>query len=104
MAAANDLLPAAIKRDMPKFEDTIRTKDPMVRVKYSVGSSDWYALEGERDGTDFLFYGILTGKPALFGMFSLSELQKRKATLDKKFKPTPFSKLAAKQKWGDLKL
>ncbi len=36
---------------------------------------NWYVIEGEPDGTDYLFFGFVNGREDEFGHFRLSELE-----------------------------
>jgi hypothetical protein len=39
------------------------------------GSWTWYATEGQEDGNDFMFFGLVEGQEKELGYFSLAELQ-----------------------------
>ena len=50
----------------------------LARVKYFMADNAawyWYASEGQQDGDDFRFFGLVVGHEAELGYFVLSELE-----------------------------
>lgn len=52
-------------------------KDVKVVVKFfdPTGSWTWYATEGQQEGDDFIFFGLVRGLENELGYFSLKELK-----------------------------
>ena len=57
------LLTKEILRTLPKLYSQDAIDDPIVRVKFFTPWSNWtwYATEGEPDGGDFRFFGLVDG-------------------------------------------
>jgi len=64
---------------MPKLGSTSEKKAENIPIicKFfdPTGSWTWYAVEGQPEGDDFIFYGFVRGLENEFGNFSLNELQ-----------------------------
>lgn len=77
-----ELLTNEIKKILPKLNETEMTKlkEKTVICKFfnPTGRGNWYAIEGENEGDDFLFFGFVSifGDDCdEFGYFSLNELK-----------------------------
>jgi hypothetical protein len=71
------LLTKAIEKTIPPLYSQEKVADPIVRVKFfsPYSSWTWYATEGQRDGDDFRFFGLVDGHEVEWGYFMLSELE-----------------------------
>lgn len=73
-----DLLPKELKKLMPAFDSTSELESgeiPIIAKFFTPDSSwTWYATEGEEEGEDFVFFGLVDGIEREWGYFSLSEL------------------------------
>jgi hypothetical protein len=71
------LLTKEILKKLPKRYSQENEKDPIVICKFfdPTGSWTWYAIEGEQDGDDFIFFGLVKGFESELGYFSLRELE-----------------------------
>ncbi|MDQ3817616.1 MAG: DUF2958 domain-containing protein [Acidobacteriota bacterium] len=96
-----ELLPAEVRRTLPKLYAQEGQKDPTVYVKYFTPDSNWtwYATEGEPEGDDFRFFGYVIGHFREWGYFVLSELQSARGPWglpierDLYFEPRPLSEI-----------
>lgn len=72
-----ELLPIELQNQLPKLYEQEKTEDPQVYIKYffPAGRWTWFVTEGERRGTDFLFFGYVIGLEREWGYFSLSQLK-----------------------------
>lgn len=101
------LLTKTIEKKLPKLYSTedVPTQDKVVVAKFfdPTGRGTWYAVEGERQGDDFLCFGF-TKSPLgedcdEWGYFSMNELQAARGHLglgmerDIHFQPTKFSEI-----------
>src|SRR6266700_1069203 len=80
--------------DLPKIGSIRDEKDPTFLYKFldTVGKQDWYVIEGEKRGDNYLFYGYIVGKNKAFGEFTFRELKKKKTVvLATLFTSSPFS-------------
>lgn len=80
--------------------------DAICVAVFSIGNAKWYILEGERDGDDFLMFGIVIGLiEDEYGYISLNELASVKIDVPEcgisvqvlhldGWKPCPLSKIA----------
>ncbi len=99
------LLTAALEnkfKKYPLYSQDGKGDDAEVICKFfaPVGSFTWYVTEGERQGDDFMFFGVVAsdyGKE--YGYFSLKELQELRLPFglgierDLHFKPCAVSKI-----------
>lgn len=93
------LLTKAIEKTLPPLYSQEEVADPVVRVRFfdPCGSWTWYVTEGQREGSDFRFFGLVNGHEEEFGYFLLSELQSVRRPLglgierDLFFKTAPLS-------------
>lgn len=93
-----ELLPEALRKQLPPLYATEHEEDPIVRCRffYPFFSWRWYATEF--DGND-TFFGLVDGFEVELGHFSLSEMVKTRDAKgcpierDLYFKPCPLSKI-----------
>ena len=95
-----DLLPDDIRSSLPPLYAQDGAVDPIVYVKFfhPLVSWKWYALEGSKEGDDFIFFGWVYGDFSELGYFSLNELKSVNILgigmqRDVDFKPTPLSEV-----------
>ncbi|GAH34870.1 unnamed protein product [marine sediment metagenome] len=73
------LLTKEIEKKLPPLStnDNKKPEDIQIIIKFFHAYSNWtwYAIEGEREGDDFVFYGYVRGCENELGHFSLSELE-----------------------------
>ncbi len=73
------LLTQEIKKKLPKLYETEKTDldDKVVICKFfSITSSwTWYVVEGQEEGGDFRFFGLVDGHVKEWAYFMLSELE-----------------------------
>jgi hypothetical protein len=71
-----ELLPDDLKSRLPPIHAQDSEMLPMVYARFSLTGTPlvWYAIEGQPDGEDYLFFGFVPG-PNDFRNFRLSELQ-----------------------------
>jgi hypothetical protein len=78
------LTPEIIKK-LPKLYETenIPVEKKKAVIKFFTPDSNWtwYVVEGEREGNDWLFFGLVEGHFTEWGYFSLSELQSERGPL-----------------------
>lgn len=94
------LLPDELKATLPKLYSTEKIEDPEVKIKFFTPDSNWtwYVTEGEPDGDDFRFFGLVDGHEKELGYFVLSELETTTGPMglpierDCYFKTGPLSK------------
>lgn len=101
-----DLLPPEIELLIPALYSTEETptRDKIVVAKYFSPYSNWLWLvvEGNREGEDYIFFGLVYGLEKEWGYFSLSELESAKkgeiplVERDLYFKPVKLSEIEAK--------
>lgn len=92
------LMTKAIADKLPGLNTTDGT-DATVVVKFFTPWSywTWYAVEGEQQGNDWLFFGLVVGHESELGYFRLSELASVKGPFglrierDRHFDPTPLN-------------
>lgn len=63
----------------PLYSQEEKGKEADILFKFfaPVGASTWYILEGEKQGDDYNFFGIVfNGEENEYGYFSLNELQR----------------------------
>ena len=73
------LLTKAIKNKLPRIykTDGIPSKEKIAVCKFfnPAGHGTWYAIEGEQQGDDFIFFGVHAENEIEFCYFSLNELE-----------------------------
>jgi hypothetical protein len=73
------LLTKKIINSLPKLYETesIPLKEKTVVAKYFNPSGDgtWYVIEGEEQGDDFIFFGLIDLYGKDFGYFTIKELE-----------------------------
>lgn len=71
------LLTKEIEATLPKLKATESQEDALAVVKFFTPFSNWtwYVIEGEREGDDFVFFGLVDGHEEELGYFRLSELE-----------------------------
>jgi len=69
------LLTQNILKKMPALYSTDGEKQKQVIAKFFTPDANWtwYAFEGEQQGDDFLFFGLVDGLEKELGNFSLNE-------------------------------
>ena len=76
------LLTKEIEKKLPPFStnNDKKPEDIQIIVKFFHAYSNWtwYAIEGQREGDDFIFYGYVRGIENELGDFALSELKRIK--------------------------
>lgn len=95
------LLTKEVLARLPELYSQENVEDPIVQVKFFCPWSNWtwYATEGEADGEDFRFFGMVHGLEKELGYFMLSELQSIRGPgglgieRDMHFKPVALSKI-----------
>jgi hypothetical protein len=72
-----ELLPDELRTRLPPLLSQEAADEPVVYARYYLPNTrwNWYVIEGEPEGDDFLFFGFVTGLADEFGHFRLSELQ-----------------------------
>jgi len=79
------LLTKAIREKLPPLDHDGGEAggDAVVIVKFfdPCGSWTWYATEGEQDGDNFMFFGLVDGFEKELGYFTLNELKSVKGSL-----------------------
>lgn len=72
----NHLLPPELLATLPALYSTENIKDPPVKIKFFVPWNNWtwYVTEGEKDGDDVRFFGLVDGHEKELGYFVLSEM------------------------------
>ena len=73
------LLTKEIERSLPflrSFEDNEPCNTP-IAIKFFApwGNFSWYVTEGEKQGDDYLFFGLVDGFEKELGYFTLSQLE-----------------------------
>lgn len=59
----------------PLYSQDGKKKDAQCIVVMNIANVKWYILEGQQEGNDFTFYGIVTGLSATeYGYFSANEM------------------------------
>ena len=71
-----ELLPDELKSRLPPIHSQDSEMLPMVYARFSLSGTPlvWYAIEGQAEGEDYLFFGFVLG-PNDFRNFRLSELE-----------------------------
>ena len=98
------LLPAELRRRLPKLYAQEGVTDPVVHAKFFTPDSSWTWLvtEGEADGDGFRFFGYVIGHEREWGYFLLSEMERARGPLglrverDLHFEPVALSELLKK--------
>lgn len=69
-----DRLEQALK-DYPLYSQDSKKKDAICNTIMCIGNARWYIIEGQQEGSDFTFYGIVVGLMATeYGYFSANEM------------------------------
>ncbi len=99
------LLPGELRQQIPKLyaQEKVETKDKWVYAKFFFPAADWtwFAIEGEAEGDDFVFFGFVKGFEEEFGYFTLKELESININgliveRDLHFQPGKFSDVIAR--------
>ena len=71
------LLTKELLAKLPKLYSQEDVSDPIVLAKFfdPCGSWTWFIIEGEPEGDDFRFFGLVHGHERELGYFMLSELE-----------------------------
>ena len=73
------LLTQEIKKKMPKIYATedipSSEKDVICKFFNPYGKGTWYAIEGQQDGDDFIFFGLVELLEKEMGCYYLSEIE-----------------------------
>ena len=73
------LLTGEIKNKLPKIYETesipLKEKEIICKFFNPCGSGTWYAIEGQQEDDDFIFFGLVDLHEKEFGYFSLKELE-----------------------------
>jgi len=79
------LLTKEIQKALPKIGSTkkIPIEEKTIVCKFFTPDSNWtwYAVEGNKEGDDFVFFGLVHGFEKEWGYFSLSELESATAPM-----------------------
>ncbi len=95
------LLTESIKEKIPALGTTekipLQDKTIVCKFFHPLSNWTWFAVEGERQGDDFIFFGYVIGFEKEWGYFSLNDLESIKKPLplerDLHFKPCKYSEL-----------
>ena len=93
-----ELLPEELRGRLPPIHSQDDEMLPMVYARFSLVGTPlvWYAIEGQPEGEDYLFFGFVLG-PNNFRSFRLSELEAARSPLgqtverDTRFIPGRFT-------------
>jgi hypothetical protein len=101
-----ELLTEEILKTLPKLYSTekIPEEKKMFQIKYFCPWNHWtwYAVEGSKEGDDFIFFGYVIGFEKEWGNFSLNELKSVNGPFglgierDLYFGPTPVKEVLEK--------
>ena len=70
-------------KDYPLYTQDGKQKDAVCVCVFKIGNVRWYILEGQPEGNDFTFYGIVAGLcETEYGYISANELQEIKVNAD----------------------
>lgn len=98
------LLTQEIRNAIPKLYSQEKNKDPMIVAKFFTPWTNWtwYVIEGQPEGDDFRFFGLVEGLETEMGYFMLNELESIKGRFglkierDLHFTPCPLSQVSKK--------
>ena len=98
------LLTEEIRSTVPKLYSQESEKNPVVHIKFFCPWANWtwFCTEGQPEGDDYLFFGLVHGFEKEWGYFTLSELESvtgpggLKIERDLYFNPKPISEIAGK--------
>ena len=99
MHEAHNLMPEALRAQLPGLYATEKSPDPTVWAKYFTPDSSWTWYVTEFDPTDKLCFGFVVGLDQELGYFSLSELEEVRGPMglrierDLSFTPTPLTQV-----------
>lgn len=69
--------------DYPLYTQDGKQKNAVCVCLFRIGNVRWYILEGQEEGNDFTFYGIVAGLcETEYGYISANELQEIKVNAD----------------------
>lgn len=77
------LLTDDLRNRLPPLYSQEAEDEPIVYARFFLPGSrwNWYVMEGGEQGSDFLFFGFVTGHADELGQFLLSELEALRGTL-----------------------
>ena len=87
------LLPSSLRAVLPSIDDVVGLSEPFVYAHYCVPDGAWsyYVTGGQPAANDYDLFGFLIGsehdKDWTWQQLHLSDLERRKATLDHTFQP-----------------
>lgn len=92
------LLTEEIKQMLPKlYEQDGKGMEAIAYVHFfdTLSYWHWFGSEGQAEGEDFIFFGLVKGHDNELGYFSLNELESlgERIERDLYFTPTPLSEL-----------
>lgn len=73
----NRLLTPELKKALvnyPLYSQDGKGKDATCVARFFIGGFTWYVLEGNEEGDDFTFFGIVIGSDIEYGYFSANEM------------------------------
>ena len=96
------LLTQAIEKSLPKLYETesipLKEKEVICKFFNPIGAGRWYAIEGEQQEDDFIFFGLIDLHEQELGYFSLNELLSTKLPLGIKIeRDSRFNKCKLKE-------
>jgi hypothetical protein len=87
-----ELLPDALRVQIPALYAQDESPDPIAHLKYISLTTGWIWYVTEFDGND-VFFGLVQGSEEELGYFSLTELIANDVQRVSHFQPTPISQL-----------
>lgn len=84
----------------PLYSQDNKGENAIVVCKFFLQGYTWYVLEAQKNGTDYVFFGIVDGLEKEYGYFTLSQLQSLRGRWgltverDMYFKPTTVKDLS----------
>ena len=85
---------------LPELYSQENETNPKAHIHFfnPLGRGDWYAMEGRKEGDDFLFFGYVKSPLGAdcdeYGYFTLNQIKETKILeLDKYFEPTPIKEV-----------
>lgn len=72
-----ELLTDELRQQLPPLLSQEADPDPIVHIRFFTPDANWtwWVTEGQAEGDDFRFFGLVQGSEDEFGTFLLSELQ-----------------------------
>lgn len=94
------LLDGDLMRSLPGFNQSNKS-DPIVHARFFLpnGGLTWWVIEGQIEGTNYSFYGVVDAAEIKLDYFTLDDLEKLRGpsrsevTRDNDFKPTLISQI-----------